>query len=360
MRKHPAGPHQLPSYCRSGRFREVNLEVTNSCNFRCWFCPRHAMTRPQGLMPVARFQDLALALDRLGILQEMAIAGIGEPTLHPDLPDMIAYVKDNTSLAVVLTTNGSRLGEPGYANRLLASRPDKITVSLRLTTEQGISEGTPATLSWEPYAASVLELVELALAGDNATEIEIALFKPTLYARHVLGFVEKRYLDRRRLDSFIASLASILGLDLPRYSDLVSTLPRQLSNVDRMPLGHGVSLRLDGLSGWTTAGEKFGPGGRCHPAAFGSCLGMTTHFAIYQDGDVSTCCADFNVRNKLGNAFTEEISDILWSARAECWATALHHRRMPTSFCRQCRGGATHLEKWANIIGTLLYVRESA
>ena len=45
----------------------------------------------------------------------------GEPTLRPDLPDLIAYAKSRR-LRTNLITNGRRCGATGYAERLAAAR----------------------------------------------------------------------------------------------------------------------------------------------------------------------------------------------------------------------------------------------
>lgn len=49
--------------------------------------------------------------------------------------------------------------------------------------------------------------------------------------------------------------------------------------------------------------------------------------------------------------------DILNNDRAHFFAEALRNKRMPNKNCRMCRGGASKLEKWANMVGTMLFTR---
>ena len=125
-----------------------------------------------------------------------------------------------------------------------------------------------------------------------------------------------------------------------------------------MDIGDGVSLRFDSLSAWTTCVEKYKNKEACHKSRYGACLGLLTHFAIYYNGDVSTCCADFDARNILGNIFEEpDIIKILSSEKAVAFAESLRKKRMPNLTCQICRGGKSFKGKWANILGTLFYVK---
>lgn len=356
MRRNP--PEAILYFCQPG-FHEANVELTNTCNFRCWFCPRRAMTRPRGFMSGERFRQLVLELDRSGLFTELAIAGIGEPTLHPELPELIDFTKKNTSLKVVLTTNGSSFVDQGYTQRLLASGADKITVSLRITTPERARQCLPARLPLDGYLDTIVHLIEENEKLGGKTEIELASFKETLYSRLILNIGRHDVLDARTLDRMFGEMARVLGRPLPSYRQRTSSFAALLSNVDRIPFSPSLSFRFDGLSSWTTAPDKHRSNGRTFPAAYGSCLGMQSHIAIYWNGDVSTCCADFDARNLLGNIFSDhDIRSILARPRALRWADELARKKMPTPVCRLCRGGATRREKWANIVGTLFYQRQ--
>ncbi len=87
-------------------------------------------------------------------------------------------------------------------------------------------------------------------------------------------------------------------------------------------------------------------------------MGLLTHFAIYWNGGVSTCCADFDAKNILGNIFEEkDIIKILSNKKTVAFAENLRKKILPTETCQICRGGKSLKEKWANILGTLFYVK---
>ena len=59
-------------YFNDKRFTEVNIELTNHCNFNCWFCPRHAMSREKGMMDYEQFKQMILNLSSADFLEEIA------------------------------------------------------------------------------------------------------------------------------------------------------------------------------------------------------------------------------------------------------------------------------------------------
>lgn len=78
----------------------------NGCNFRCPYC--HNSELLEGYVePVMTVEELlAFLKKRQGILEGVCVTG-GEPTLHPQLFDLLRAVKD-LGYAVKLDTNGYR------------------------------------------------------------------------------------------------------------------------------------------------------------------------------------------------------------------------------------------------------------
>lgn len=75
------------------------------CNFRCPFCHNGGLVICDGEGIMDSDELLAFLDSRRGRLQGVCISG-GEPTLHPDLPDLIADIKA-MGYAVKLDTNGT-------------------------------------------------------------------------------------------------------------------------------------------------------------------------------------------------------------------------------------------------------------
>lgn len=109
---------------------EAQLIVTRRCNLSCGYCTE--FDKVSGFIPMA---DLAARIDALHRLRTINIALLGgEPLLHPDLPEIVAYA--NRAAQVSVTTNGfllteeliGQLNAAGLANMLVsvdAVRPDR-------------------------------------------------------------------------------------------------------------------------------------------------------------------------------------------------------------------------------------------
>ncbi len=86
------------------------------CNMRCRFC--HNMDIVENATPFCTEEEVLQFLQkRKGVLEGVCITG-GEPTLQPDLPDMIRKIKD-LSLCVKLDTNGTN---PQMLRQLIDSK----------------------------------------------------------------------------------------------------------------------------------------------------------------------------------------------------------------------------------------------
>ncbi len=78
------------------------------CNFNCPYCHNPQLTGDPDTRPetIAVENVLGFLTHRRGWLEGVVVSG-GEPTLHPDLPDLCRCIKD-LGYPVKLDTNGSR------------------------------------------------------------------------------------------------------------------------------------------------------------------------------------------------------------------------------------------------------------
>ncbi len=83
------------------------LIFTGGCNYRCPFCQNRDLVLHPTSQPVIPEEEFISFLKlRQGILEGVCITG-GEPTLCPDLPDLIQKIR-SLGYKVKLDTNGSR------------------------------------------------------------------------------------------------------------------------------------------------------------------------------------------------------------------------------------------------------------
>lgn len=347
-------------YYNSEKFSDVHIEPTNACNFNCWMCPREIMTRNTGFMDLEKFKKLTLDLHSTHLLKHLHFGGFGEPTLHPSFLEMIRHVKGNTDLLVSLTTNGSKFTQGDFRMAIIESGIDKIIISIRHTSSEKIASSMSSTVNDMELIDGVLNLIELNRELESPVEIDLAFLKETFYSKHILGIKRKEYLDSRYINQILDRLSELVKYRIPTFKQLTNNFSSHLSRIHVINPVKGLKIRFDGLGAWTTAVQKYRGSKSCNSSSFGNCLGMDTHFSIYWNGDVSTCCADFDVKNVLGNAFKgSSILSILSSDKTVCFVNNLRKNRLPTKTCQICRGGSTHREKWVNVLGTIVTKRKN-
>jgi len=106
----------------------IAIDVTYRCNLHCPYCYLSAGERRSA--PILSLRDFKYIIDTLVKRSEilgLCICG-GEPTLHPNLKDMISYAKEY-GLIVNMVTNGTLINEK-FAKDLSSLEIDSVQVSL--------------------------------------------------------------------------------------------------------------------------------------------------------------------------------------------------------------------------------------
>ena len=101
------------------------IVFTRGCNFRCHYCYNPMLVLPQGgrknkqedLPSISEADLLAFLSKRQNKLEAVVVTG-GEPTMHADLPELIAKIKA-LGFLVKLDTNGTN---PAMLGDLIASK----------------------------------------------------------------------------------------------------------------------------------------------------------------------------------------------------------------------------------------------
>ncbi len=109
---------------------QLFLEITTRCNMRCAMCVKYA---PESDIPEADmdWKTFASIESCLGHCRSVVLNGIGEPLLHPLLPDMVAFVRERLPDHgwVGFQTNGLLL-TPQLAGRIVDAGVDTVCVSV--------------------------------------------------------------------------------------------------------------------------------------------------------------------------------------------------------------------------------------
>ena len=113
--------------------QKVILSITPACNFKCKFCfPSHDHC---GSLSFEEQKELIKKLSASG-MKEITFVG-GEPTLCPELPQLIMYAK-RLGAITKLVTNGTGLSEAFLAD--MAGYLDCITISVDSVNENALRD----------------------------------------------------------------------------------------------------------------------------------------------------------------------------------------------------------------------------
>jgi MoaA/NifB/PqqE/SkfB family radical SAM enzyme len=118
----------------------AHIDICSVCNYKCSFCfqsDKEGMREQRkhgvvwGRMKFDVFKkivdDIAQFEDKV---KKLKIGNHGEPTLHPQLPDMIAYIRDSgIAETIELFTNGSKLN-PKLNQQLVDAGLQRINISV--------------------------------------------------------------------------------------------------------------------------------------------------------------------------------------------------------------------------------------
>ncbi|MFA6358745.1 MAG: radical SAM protein [Candidatus Omnitrophota bacterium] len=98
------------------RIRRIMIETTTYCNLRCAGCLR---TQSAGWKNQhMSVEDYARIIDDLPAMEELMPQGVGEPTLHPDLLEMIKIARDSGKFQRISFVTNALAKEPSYYDAL--------------------------------------------------------------------------------------------------------------------------------------------------------------------------------------------------------------------------------------------------
>ena len=107
----------------------IVIDVTNLCNLRCPVCPvTVAMNRTRGMMSLDTFKLIVDDLARNGAKPAIYFNFSGEPTLNPDLPEMVAYAA-GYGHETFISTNATKV-DRRLAERLIEAGLSRINLCL--------------------------------------------------------------------------------------------------------------------------------------------------------------------------------------------------------------------------------------
>jgi uncharacterized radical SAM superfamily Fe-S cluster-containing enzyme len=142
------------------------VEITSSCNLTCPMC--YASSAPGGKH--LSLDECKAAIDRIvateGRAEVIQLSG-GEPTIHPQLPEILEYALSQAVDYVMINTNGIRFAKDQRLIDTVARHRDRVEIYFQM---DGLRDECFVALRGEPLLENKLAAIEkLGQAGVHIT-----------------------------------------------------------------------------------------------------------------------------------------------------------------------------------------------
>lgn len=262
------------------------LEITNICNLNCKFCPKTKRTKK--FLSKSEFDTLT---DRLaGHIKFLYFHLMGEPLLHPNLPEFVSMSRAKGFIPVI-TTNGTLLE---YYKELLLSKPHKVQISIH--SHEGNDKTNP-----EDYVRKVMTF------SKEASQKGI--------------IVVLRLWNQGGYDNNNNQLLQLISQYQPEP---------WTERYDGWKLCNNLYIEFDKMFEWPDEDhEEYSEN-----EVF--CYALRNQIGVLADGTVVPCCLDHEGNIPLGNLFEQSFQEIITSPRARNLLHGFSHHRATESLCRKC------------------------
>lgn len=340
------------------RFRDINIELTNVCNFDCIFCPNDIMTRKKGFMSVDVAKKIIDDLAANKITNLINFYLMGESLLHPDIFKIFEYAFSK-DFFIKLNTNASLISEE-IAIKLLSHSKLHIFISYHTHSKESFEKyRNSGKISFEEWEENIKKLIEIKSKYNYSAPITILLLKtPSKFSDEIRGNIElvssnqeaKSVINKWKI--YAKKLDGRKNLSTER-DDFVSKLikspvKRILFFFNRLNYSEsimpGVNITVIKVHSWSNSAKENNER-KLRRAIFGSCEALRETISVLWNGDITLCCADYNGDLVQGNIREQAISDYLKSDKAMKIINSFKRNRLPFEKCKECRG-ASNIANW--------------
>ena len=279
------------------------IEITNTCNLDCHFCPKHQRARRQ-----LSAEEFDLLTDKVrGKVCFLYFHLMGEPLLHPLLPQFITMAREK-GFKTVLTSNGTLLHR---AMNLLDTQKDKNLLDTQ--TDKNLLDALPHKVQLSLHSHESNARGELSSYME-----EVMLFATQAAAKGTC--IVLRLWNQGGMDKENEQVMDYIAQYVPR--------PWK-ERPDGFRLCNNLYLEFDRKFEWPSAEAS-----SAKREVF--CKALIKQIGILSDGSLVPCCLDHNGDVILGNLFTQSLEEILSSPRAQAMIEGFQHHTATEALCQNC------------------------
>lgn len=279
------------------------IEITNTCNLDCHFCPKHHRARRQ-----LSAEEFDLLTDKVrGKVCFLYFHLMGEPLLHPLLPQFITMAREK-GFKTVLTSNGTLLHR---AMNLLDTQKDKNF--LDALPHKNLIDALPHKVQLSLHSHESNARGELSIYMQEVMQFATqAAAKGTCVVLRLWnqGGMDK---ENEQVMDYIAEYVPRPWKERPDGYRICDNLYLEFDRKFEWPSGEASSIKR----------EVF-------------CKALIKQIGVLSDGSLVPCCLDHNGDVVLGNLFHQSLEEILSSPRAQAMIEGFQHHTATEALCQNC------------------------
>ncbi len=288
----------------------ISIEPTTSCNLRCPQCPSglRSFSRPTGMIDPDVFKK---AIDELsGVLCFLNFYFQGEPYLHPQFTEMVAYA-ESKGIYTATSTNAHYL-TPQNAEKTVQSQLSRLVISL-----DGLDQDT-----YEKYrVGGSLDKVLSGIKNLVAAKKKLKSKKPYIIIQYL---VMKHNENEARQ---VKKLVKELGANEARYKTV--QIYDYENGSELLPENEHRSRYQKDSNGKYQIKNKL----------YNHCWKMWHSSVIAWDGRVVPCCFDKDAKYKLGSIADHSFADVWQGSAYQDFRKNLFISRKSIDICQNCTEG---------------------
>ncbi len=290
------------------KFKKIYIEITNSCNLNCSFCPK-TKRRPY-TMTVAEFENIVNKTKAHG--ENFYLHIMGEPTAHPQFGEILKICSRN-NIKTNITTNGTLLHKVGET--ILENNVRSISVSLHSFEANSLNK------DMEAYLDKIMDFCRKSLGRGTVVELRLWNFdRESIYDKNRLNGQIIDYLEKQLEPDFDLRKAME-----EKFTEMETSHSRKFNFRLKDKVFLGMAQHFD----WPDLNKS-------ERYTEGFCYGLRNQIGIQANGDVVPCCLDSDGNMVLGNIHHSSLQDIFEGERAQAIYTGFTHRKAVEPLCRTC------------------------
>jgi radical SAM protein with 4Fe4S-binding SPASM domain len=283
---------------------QIDFELNNNCNFRCPMCILSIENKPKAeYFPEELYKKIISEGVKKG-LRAIDFSYVNEPLIRKDLPDLIAYARDEGILDMAFNTNVQLLTE-SYAERLLESGLTRIQFSI------------------DAHSSEIFDKVRV---GGNFDKV----------VQNTLKFLELK--EKHNKKGIMTAVSFVkMSVNEHEWNDFVAFWKDKVDYIILreylIPVGRNSNHYDDK--------KKLFSDHKHHIKEF-RCNKPWQRLIIRTDGTVLPCCTSFGALIPVGNIFKESVEDI-WNCDSMKKLRELHKNGeyFKNKVCLECALGST-------------------